>query len=97
MAKTPAFMKGKYTKSKDEKMDARLMRRAGITDKDDKAEFEKMDKAHGKKKKPKTMKEDAKIDKGIIKKIKSEHKRHEAKEGKKGEKAEDKREKKEKK
>ena len=30
MAKTPSFMKGKYTKSKDEKMDSRLMKKAGF-------------------------------------------------------------------
>ena len=71
---TPSFMKGKYTKSKDEKMD----------------------KAHGKKKKPKTIAEDRKKDDSIIKSIKLAEKKHEAKEGKKGEKAEDKREKKKK-
>lgn len=91
---TPSFMKGKYTKSKDEKMDARLMKKAGLTDKEEKAKFEKADKAHGKKKKPATIAEDRKKDDAIIKKIKSQEKRHEAKEGKKGEKAEDKREKK---
>jgi hypothetical protein len=83
MAKTPSFMKGKYTKSKDEKMDARLMRRAGITDKDDKAEFEKMDKAHGKKKKPKTIAEDRKKDDAIIKKVKAKEPRKSAKRRKK--------------
>lgn len=91
---TPSFMKGKYTKSKDEKMDARLLKKAGLTDKEEKAKFEKADKAHGKKKKPKTIAEDRKKDDAIIKKIKAQEKRHEAKEGKKGEKAEDKREKK---
>jgi len=92
---TPSFMKGKYTKSKDEKMDARLTKRAGL-DKEEKEKFEKMDKAHGKKKKPKTIAEDRKKDDAIIKKIKLAEKKHEAKEGKKGEKAEDKREKKKK-
>jgi hypothetical protein len=92
---TPSFMKGEYTKAKDEKKDARLKKRAGL-DKEDKEKFEKMDKAHGKKKKPATMDEDRKKDEAIIKKIKSQHKAHEAKEGKKGEKAEDKREKKKK-
>ena len=89
MKKPP--MKGKYTKSSDSKMDAYLTRKL---DKDQKEDFEKMDKAHGKKKKPKTLQEDLKADKKIIKKIESKEKRHEAKEGKKGEKAEDKREKK---
>ena len=92
---TPSFMKGKYTKSKDEKMDSRLMKRANL-DKEEKEKFEKMDKAHGKKKKPKTIAEDRKKDDAIIRKIKSAEKKHEAKEGKKGEKAEDKREKKKK-
>jgi hypothetical protein len=93
MAKTPSFMKGKYTKSKDEKMDARLTKKAGL-DKEDKEKFEKMDKAHGKKKKPKTIAEDKKIDTALIKKIKAKAKAHEKKEGKKGEEAEEKREKK---
>lgn len=83
MAKTPSFMKGKYTKSKDEKMDARLMRKAGITDKDDKAEFEKLDKAHGKKKKPKTIAEDRKKDDAIIKKVKAKERAEEKAEKKK--------------
>ena len=83
MSKTPSFMKGKYTKSKDEKMDARLMRKAGITEKDDKAKFEKMDTAHGKKKKPKTIAEDKKIDTKIIKKIKKHEKAEEKAEKKK--------------
>lgn len=83
MAKTPSFMKGKYTKSKDEKMDARLMRKAGITDKDDKAEFKKLDTAHGKKKKPKTIAEDRKKDTAIIKKVKAKEKAEEKAEKKK--------------
>ena len=81
MAKS--FMKGKYTKSKDEKMDAHLLRKAGITEKDDKAKFEKMDKAHGKKKKPKTIAEDRKIDEKIIKKVKKKEKAEEKAEKKK--------------
>lgn len=87
-------MKGKYTESSDKKMDSYLTRKL---DKEEKAEFKKKDTAHGKKKKPKTLQEDAKIDKKIIKGISAKEKRHEAKEGKKGERAEDKREKKEKK
>lgn len=55
MKKPP--MKGKYTKSSDEKMDAYLTRKL---DKEQKEEFEKKDKAHGKKKKPKTLQEDVK-------------------------------------
>lgn len=87
-------MKGKYTKSSDEKMDSYLTRNL---DKEQKEEFEKKDKAHGKKKKPKTLQEDAPIDRKIIRGIKKKEKAHEKKEGKKGEKAEDKREKKKKK
>ena len=82
MAKSPSFMKGKYTKAKDEKMDARLMRKAGINDKDDKAMFEKLDKAHGKKKKPKTIAEDRKKDDAIIKKVKKKERAEEKKEKK---------------
>jgi hypothetical protein len=95
MAKTPSFMKGKYTKSKDEKMDSRLTKKAGL-DKEQKEEFERKDTAHGKKKKPKTIAEDRKVDTKIIRGIKAKEKRHEAREGKKGEKAEDKRERKKK-
>jgi hypothetical protein len=87
------FMSGKYTESKDKKKDAAMLKKAAFG-KEDKKAFEKADKAHGKKKKPKTMAEDKKIDSKIIKKIKSKEKAHEAKEGKKGEKAENKREKK---
>ena len=43
--------------------------------KKEKAEFEKMDKAHGAKKKPKTMAEDTKIDKKIVAKIKAKRKK----------------------
>lgn len=89
-------LKGKYTKSSDEKMDSYLTSKAGL-DEEEKKEFEKKDKAHGKKKKPKTLQEDVKVDRKIIKGIKKKKKAHEKKEGKKGEKAEDKIEKKEKK
>ena len=84
-------MTGKYTKKSDDKMDAYLTRKL---DPEQKKSFEKKDKAHGHKKKPKTLQEDAKIDRKIIKGIKKKEARHEAKEGKKGERAEDKREKK---
>ncbi len=63
------YMSGKYTESKDKKKDAKMLKKAGL-DKDEKEKFEKADKAHGKKKKPKTMAEDKKIDAKIIKKIK---------------------------
>lgn len=92
MKKPP--MKGKYTRSSDEKMDAYVTRKL---DSEGKEKFEKMDKAHGKKKNPKTLQEDLKVDTKLIKKINSAEKKHEAKEGKKGEKDEDKREKKAKK
>lgn len=94
MAKKPAYEKGKYTEAKDSKKDAAMLRKAGLTEKDEKAEFKKKDDAHGKAKKPKTMAEDKKIDAKIIKGIKAKEKAHEKREGKKGEKAEDKREKK---
>lgn len=87
------FMTGKYTEAKDEKKDAKMLKKAGL-DKEQRKEFEKKDKAHGAKKKPKTMAEDKKIDAKIIKGIKKKEAKHEAKEGKKGEKAEEKREKK---
>ena len=64
MKKPP--MKGKYTKESDEKMDSYLTRKLNP---EQKKKFEKADKAHGKKKKPKTLQEDAKIDKKIIKKV----------------------------
>lgn len=63
-----SYMKGKYTESKDKKKDAAMTK--GMTPAQ-KAKFEKMDEAHGKKKKPKTMKEDAAKDKKIINKIKA--------------------------
>ena len=62
------YMKGKYTESKDKKKDAAMTKGMSPAQK---AKFEKMDKAHGEKKKPKTMKEDAAKDKAIIKKIKA--------------------------
>jgi hypothetical protein len=64
-------MTGKYTKEADEKMDDYLQKKAGITRKEH-AKYEKMDKAHVKKKKPKTLQEDKKVDKKILKKIVSE-------------------------
>lgn len=67
------YLKGKYTESKDKKKDAAMLKKAGF-DKDEKAKFEKADKTHGKKKKPKTMQEDKKIDAKIIKKIKKSDK-----------------------
>jgi hypothetical protein len=67
------FEKGKYTESKDKKKDAKMLKKAGF-DKDEKAKFEKADKAHAAKKKPKTMQEDKKIDAKIIKKIKKSDK-----------------------
>lgn len=91
MAK-PSYEKGEYTEAKDQKKDASMLKKAGLTQKGDKAKFKKMDKAHAAKGKPKTMAEDKKIDAGIIKKIKAGEKAHEKREGKKGEKAEEKRE-----
>ena len=70
MKKPP--MKGKYTEKSDKKMDAYLTK--GLSKKE-KAEFEKKDKAHGKKKKPKTLQEDAPIDRKIIKGIKAKRKK----------------------
>jgi hypothetical protein len=61
------FMAGKYTEAKDKKKDAKMTK--GMTPAQ-KAKFEKADKAHGAKKKPKTMAEDKKIDAKIIKGIK---------------------------
>jgi hypothetical protein len=83
-----------YNEKNDKKQDAKTTK--GL-DKEQKAKFEKMDKAHGKKNKPESQTADRKIDERIVKKIKSQDKRHEAREGKKGEKAEDKRERKSKK
>jgi hypothetical protein len=66
MAGKPAFLKGKYTEEKDKKQDAAMTK--NLTP-EQKKRFEKMDKAHGDKKKPKTMKEDKKMDSKIIKKV----------------------------
>jgi hypothetical protein len=68
------FMSGKYTESKDKKKDAAMLKKAAFG-KEDKKAFEKADKAHGKKKKPKTMAEDKKKDAKIIKKIKKDKKK----------------------
>lgn len=70
MKKPP--MKGKYTEKSDKKMDAYLTKDLNP---EQKKKFEKADKAHGKKKKPKTLQEDAPIDRKIIKKIKAEDKK----------------------
>jgi hypothetical protein len=72
--KTPSYLKGKYTESKDKKKDAAMLKKSGL-DKDERKEFEKKDKAHGAKKKPKTMAEDKKIDAKIIKGLKSKEKK----------------------
>jgi hypothetical protein len=66
-----SYEKGKYTESKDKKKDAKMTK--GLTPAE-KREFEKKDKAHGDKKKPKTMAEDKKIDAKIIKNIKGKKK-----------------------
>jgi hypothetical protein len=66
MAGKPAFLKGKYTEEKDKKKDAAMTK--NLTP-EQKKRFDKMDKAHGDKKKPKTMKEDKKKDAKIIKKV----------------------------
>jgi hypothetical protein len=83
-----------YNEKNDKKQDAKTTK--GL-DKEEKAKFEKMDKAHGKRNKPESQTADRKIDEGIIKRIKSAAKKHEKAEGPKGEKAEDKKEKKTKK
>jgi hypothetical protein len=75
------FMTGKYTESKDKKKDAAMLKKSGL-DKDERKEFEKKDKAHGAKKKPKTMAEDKKIDAKIIKGLKSKEKKEDKKEKK---------------
>lgn len=62
---------GKYTEKQDKTKDARMTK--GLTPAE-KREFEKKDKAHGDKKKPKTMEEDKKIDAKIIAKIKAKRK-----------------------
>jgi hypothetical protein len=86
-----SYNKGKYTESKDKKKDAAMLRKAHL-DKEERKEFEKKDKAHGAKKKPKTMAEDRKIDAKIIRGIKAKERAHEKREGKAGEKRENKRE-----
>jgi hypothetical protein len=68
---TKDYLKGKYTKEKDKKKDEAMTKNLTRGQKD---KFEKMDKAHGDKKKPKTMKEDKKMDAKIIKKIKDSDK-----------------------
>lgn len=88
--KMPPWLKGKYTEEKDKKKDAQMTK--GLTPAE-KREFEKKDKAHGDKKKPKTMQEDKKIDAKIIRGIKK-HSAHEKREGKAGERRENMREKK---
>jgi hypothetical protein len=75
------FMTGKYTESKDKKKDSAMLKKSGL-DKDERKEFEKKDKAHGAKKKPKTMAEDKKIDAKIIKGLKSKEKKEDKKEKK---------------
>ena len=92
MAGKPSYEKGKYTEAKDKKKDASMLRKAGLTEKDEKKAFKKADDAHGAKKKPKTMAEDRKIDAKIIRGIKAKEAAHEKREGKAGEKREDKRE-----
>lgn len=66
-----SYEKGKYTSGKDKMKDAAMTK--NLTP-EQKKRFEKMDKAHGDKKKPKTMKEDKKMDSKIIKKIKASDK-----------------------
>jgi hypothetical protein len=66
-----SYNKGKYTEAKDKKKDSRMTK--GLTSAE-KKEFEKKDKEHASKKKPKTMQEDKKIDAKIIKGIKAERK-----------------------
>lgn len=87
--KMPPWLQGKYTEEKDKKKDAKMTK--GLTPAE-KREFEKKDKAHGAKKKPKTMAEDRKIDAKIIRGIKAKERAHEKREGKAGEKRENKRE-----
>lgn len=65
---TKDYMKGKYTSGKDKTKDEAMTK--NLTP-EQKKRFEKMDKD---KKKPKTMKEDKKMDSKIIKKIKASDK-----------------------
>lgn len=67
-----SYNKGSYTEAKDKKKDAAMTR--GMTAAE-KRQFEKKDKAHGDKKKPKTMAEDRKIDAKIIASIKAKRKK----------------------
>lgn len=67
-------MTGKYTHAADEKMDDYLQKKAKITKKEH-AAYEKLDKAHVKKRKPKTLQEDRKIDEAIIRKVKAQSKK----------------------
>lgn len=71
MATKPSYEKGKYTEAKDKKKDAAMTK--GLTPAE-KREFEKKDKAHGKKHKPETMAKDKAIDAKIIKGIKAKRK-----------------------
>ena len=70
MAKS--FEKGKYTEAKDKKKDAAMTKKLTPAEK---KRFEKMDDAHGKKKAPKSMAEDKKIDAKIIRKIVADRKK----------------------
>lgn len=87
----PEYMKGKYTESKDKPKDKAMLKERGLTSAKDKADFKKADDAHAKKSKPKTMKEDSKIDAKIMDKLaKKKHSAHEKRESKKTEKREEK-------
>lgn len=68
---TKEYLKGKYTESKDKKKDSAMTK--GLTP-SEKKEFERKDKAHAAKAKPKTMQQDKKIDAKIIKGIKAKRK-----------------------
>ncbi|MFN9961471.1 MAG: hypothetical protein ACK55I_51005 [bacterium] len=71
-----------YNEKNDAKQDAKTKKGMSAAEK---KEFEKMDKAHGKKNKPESQTADRKIDEKLKKKaIKKVEKRHEAKEGNKG-------------
>lgn len=66
MAKS--YERGEYTEAKDKKKDAAMTR--GLTPAE-KREFKKRDEEHAKRKKPKTMAEDKRIDAKIVKDIKA--------------------------
>lgn len=68
----PAYEKGKYSESKDKKKDAKMTKNLTPAEK---REFEKKDKAHAAKTKPKTMQQDKKIDAKIIAGIKDKRKK----------------------